>query len=385
MSAMTEISGQEVALPAQAKFYMPSQCCRCGKPGVKQLTSSIAVTGFGRKTRSVTFPYCGDCATRLSAITKARTVLFMSCLGIALGLSCLGFLVPALPKVVLWGVPTMLAVVAAIVLRARAGESVEMPRGAWLSKATSKVTIFFMTNGDWAKEFAAGNQIPALTPVVRKERWLVWPWMLGVAGIAAIVVAVVAQPDVYVDNAMPGPVQIWIDGKKSIVASSTIEPLGPRASVSVAYGTHRFGWSPVGAAAPVAQTEPVKVEIAGDHLYNPDQSACYYLERAVYGTDTGKGVAHGPVLVQEFYSFKRIDSWFAKNPHETSSQGSGATRVALQGWPRCHELTTYGCGLDVRRDYMTCLRKSVDAEEGVAGEALCVTAAAKQCGVAPKK
>lgn len=385
--SMTEISGQEAVLPAQQKFHMPAQCCRCGQPGTKQRTSSVAVVGLGRRTRSVTFPYCDACDQRAAGITRARTVLLLGLVALSIAVSLIGFAVPALPKVVLWIVPVALATFAAVLLRVRAGESVEAPNGAWLSRATNKSTTFFMSNPTWAQEFAARNQLQELKATTRKDRFLLWPWMLLVAAIAAGIVASVTHPDVYVDNEGLAPLQIWVDGKKSIVAEPMSSTTAKRPTIEVPYGTHKLGYSPVGASAPVSETPPTKIKVAGDHLYNPGSTACYFLDLTVYGNETGKGVVAGPVPLAELYTFKHVDNWFRDNPSSVSTKSSGETRVALKpfeagGRVVCSEFAD--CPLKVRADLMECLKTGYDSSWASHDAKTCFIDATKACSAQGK-
>jgi hypothetical protein len=366
---MPNATGHLVTVPG-AQMSMPRACCRCNQPGTQQLKSTSGVRGR-RATRSIDLPYCDPCVARAKQVNRARLWLTLSVLGIACAAGALGFLIPFIPKVGLIGIALALTIVAAKVLTQRAGTTIDWPYGAWISTARTGDTTFFCSNGEWAQQFAASNNVAPVAGTIGDGYH---PAVIGgiITAIVGTIVAFGVQPSVHVDNGGSQPLQIWIDGKKSIVA----EPKsgnGTRPEIVVPFGNHVFGWSPVGAGAPVGQTTPRKVEVFGDHLLNPDSIACYYLDLSIYGTAKGEGMPDGPVALDDFYTFKHIDNWFSDNPTSVSSKSSGETRTAVKVVPHCGELAANGCSVDVRRAFMDCVIKSPSAIEG------CVTAAAQSC------
>lgn len=376
---MADISGFSATLGAQDAFSMPGRCCRCGEPGDQSLASTVQVQAFGRRrTRSVTFPYCAACVARAARVTRARARLTWAVLGLSLVLACLALVVPSLPQALLVAVPTGLALFAAFALTSRSADATHAPYGAWLSKATSDKTTFFMTRPDWAAHFGDGNKVPAV-PSRQRGGPRPWPLALIVAAGLSTLLSFLARPAVHVDNEGPSPVQIWIDGKKSIVARPMTAKLEERAHVRVSFGMHRFGWSAEGASAPTAQTEPYKIELAGDHLYNPGSTACYYLDLSLYGSGASAGaMTAGPMSISEMYTFEHIDSWFSENPKAVSTKSSTEKRVSLQPEAGCFVLSEHQCPLPIRKDLAEC-RKVAYAKEDKDGYTACFTHAVEAC------
>jgi hypothetical protein len=362
---------------------MPTGCCRCGAPSTHQMKTSVQVRGFGsNKTRSIEVPYCAGCAARAKKIQSARTMLYLQAIGIALVAGCFGLVASFLPKVALITVPIVIGVLAAVVLRQRAGNNVDDPWGAWLQKGTAKDSTFFCTRAEWAQQFAQANGVTATAGTYSDN---VQPWIgaLVVAAGAAALVAFAVRPEVYVDNGGKEPVQIWIDGKPSIVAPATRAKGQTRPTIEVSKGSHVFGWSKVGASAPTGQTKPRAVELFGDHLYNPNSTACYWLEVSTYGTANAKGMQQGPQPLDEFYTFKSISNWFKDNPPSVSTKSSGETRTAINTMKVCEELTEDGCSMEVKKSFTLCAGKAYAKDDKNAFDD-CINEAAKGCAIPAK-
>jgi hypothetical protein len=150
---------------------------------------------------------------------------------------------------------------------------------------------------------------------------------LFVAGAAAGYVTFAARPSVYVDNAKKAPVQIWIDGKKSIVAEPT-QGAAARPTIDVGYGNHKFGWSAVDATAPTGEVEGA-VKWWGYHLYSPGGAGCYRIDVSLYGDATSSDIHDGSLPRSDFYTLPHVDNWFHENERTVSTKSSGARRVAL--------------------------------------------------------
>jgi len=375
---MAKVTGTITTITGM-NMSMPNGCCRCGRPSTHRLKTQTVVKGFnlgGTKTRSIEIPYCAACADRAKKVNRARTMLWLSVSAVAVVVAGFGVLVPFLPKAAIIVVPCLLAVMAAVVLRQRAGETVENPWGAWLSAASKNTSTLFCSNPEWGKAFADANGIPA---VAGSHSDTVRPWIgaLLIAGSLATFVSFATQPAVRVDNGGKVPLQIWIDGKKSIVVDATYDK-GDRKDVTVPFGTHVFGWSPVGADKPTELTHPRKIEWMGDHLYNPGSTACYWLDVSTYGTASAKGMAAGPQPLDDLYTFKKLDNWFKDNPSSVSTKASGETRVAVNTMKVCHELSDHGCALPIRKDMLDCMHKAFAKDDKAAFEA-CVDAAVASC------
>jgi hypothetical protein len=360
---------------------MPSGCCRCGTPATQQLKTTIAVRGFGsNKTRSVEVPYCGPCATRGRKIQRARLALYGCAIAVAALVSGFGLLAPFLPRAAIIVVPVVLAVMTAVVLRQRAGDGVERPWGAWLVKGTNKDSTFFCTHAEWTQQFAAANGVEAVSGSTGES---VMPWIgaLLVAAGAATFVSYAVRPSIHIDNGGAQPVQVWIDGKKSIVVQPAISKNDERPTVEVPIGAHVFGWSKVDASAPAGQTAARKIEWLGDHLYNPESTSCYWIDVSKYGSASTKGMAHGPQTLDELYTFSHIDNWFHDNPTSISTKSSGETRTAVNTIAACAELTANGCSVEVRRAFVTCAQGVQDKP----GWEACVSDAAQACAAQAKQ
>jgi hypothetical protein len=366
---MSQAAGHLVTIDTHS-LHVPSSCCRCGAPATTQVKNSIR---FGNRTRSLDLPYCDACKTRSQKIMSRRTGLYVMAGLIAAVLAGLGALLPMLMKPVLIGAPVAFAVLIAAILRRNAGEAVDYPYGAWMVRASNSSSTFFGTHEPWAQALAAANGVKAV-PARASDPVRPWIGALFISAAAATYVAVACQPAVYIDVAGPKPLQIWLDGKPSIVAESKTGE-APRPSVEVPYGSHRFGWSAVGADKPAGETAAVKVAWMGHHLYNPASTTCYDLVLSVYGSAKGEGMADGPQSVHEFYTFKDVDNWFKANPRTVSTKSSGATRTALVEDRLCHDLAQLGCGLPIRSQLMECLHASTNDRD----DAGCVQQATNAC------
>jgi hypothetical protein len=205
------------------------------------------------------------------------------------------------------------------------------------------------------------------------------PWLIALVltGGASTFVSFAVRPSVHIDNAGKAPVQIWIDGHPSIVAQPQTGQ-GPRPTVTLPMGQHTFGWSPVGASAPVETTPARKVAWMGDHLYNPGKTACYDVDLSVYGSASAKGKQQGLQPIDDFYTFDRVDNWFKENPYTVSTKGSGTTRVAILPLEVCASLAGQGCPLSIRTDMVDCLRKTEGTIARVGAKA-CIEKAVQQC------
>ena len=347
---MNKAPGHVVTI-GSASLHVPASCCRCGAPATKSVRNSIR---FGNRTRSLDLPYCEACKTRSEQILGRRTRVHLVAIAVAVAISALGVALPFLPKPVLIGVPVAFAVVAALVLRSKAGDALDFPLGAWMVGASASNSTFFCTHQPWALALAAANGVEA-KPTQHGDPVRPWIGALLVAGCASVYVAICCQPAVYVDVAAAFPLQIWLDGKPSIVAEPKFMQ-SPRPTITVPYGSHRFGWSRVGADKPAGETAAVKVAWHGHHLYNPASTTCYDLDLSVYGSAKGEGIEDGPQSVHEFYTFKTVDNWFQPNPSTVSTKSSGATRIALQEDRMCRDLANHGCGVQIRSDFVECMR-----------------------------
>lgn len=368
---MATISGFTTTIPGTS-MSMPKACSRCGELGTKELSTSASVGG--KKTRSTTIPYCEACFARAKDIGNKRTMLGLSIFGLALLVSGFGILVPFLPKAALILVPVALATFIGVVLRNRAGTSIDQPHGAWMTGGNAATTVFFCTNQKWAEAFAVANNTTSV-PSTIGDGGAYWLIGLLIAGAASTYVAIACQPSVRVDNAMKEPVQIWVDGKSSIVAQP-MKDVGPRPEINLGFGTHKLGWSPVGAKAPSEESAPTRIKWSGKHLYSPNRATCYMLDVSTYGSANDKGIVSGPVELTDLYTFDRVDNWFKRNERSVSTKSSGATRVALLPMESCGKLIEIGATVEVRTKMMSCLKAAYAKDSSEAGSA-CIREAVK--------
>lgn len=198
------------------------------------------------------------------------------------------------------------------------------------------------------------------------------PWL-------AVPIWVVTHPAVHVDNATGGPVDVWVDGKR-VTTIAAHDGRGEPPHIRVPLGSHRLGWSPVGAARPTRETD-AQIRPWGEALYNPASAGCHWLAVTVYGRTSTHGHAHGPQSLLDFQPFDDVDVWLGDPPEKVRVPPflPGTVRVSLQRWGACMDLLSLGCDVDVRRTYVGCMR----AIDGHAGVGDCWGDALRSCSSAP--
>jgi hypothetical protein len=356
--------GREVVLQSST-FTMPASCASCRGP--KQVTlnashrQSRAVRGT--VTRTFAIPYCGPCAARITANHKQGLKFGWLALLMTVVLAALGFAVPGLPGVVLVGFPTLAVIGFAVAVMTNLAPKAPPPPATSsgpavrLTSFKKDKSVLYCTNAAWAGEFAQANGVNA-TPRNRRETFGRGSLTIGLllAPGAALGVWFAAHPQVHIDNAGASAMQIWVDDKPRMVVQANASG-AEQPSMYVPFGKHTFGYSPVGEARPVATVEG-NAKMMDDFLYNPGETACYWLIADSYGSASVSGIAQGPQPIQEFYSFDNIDTWFGENPQSVSvSNGrTGDTRIALQRAKACMDLVEHGCSIEVRQQFQTCVR-----------------------------
>ena len=342
---------------------LPPTCCACAvQPGTKRIT----IQGVsGRVRRSFTVPYCDACASARLKVKATRAFVVIGLMIVSAAIACLGVVLPVLPMAVLIAVPAVLALVLGIFGPRVVKKTQEVSDAARILSFAGNSTRFLLANETWATQFAGSNHVQ----VARR------PWRDGFTAISAVLCVIVgggvaayvgvsSNPDVHVDNATDKPVKIWIDGQVAL----TVDPQSgssERPDLHLSYGTHKIGWSKA-SESKVRDEEKIDVEWGSDHLYNPAQAGCYFLQATAYGDASTKGLQNGPLPLQSFYVFRDVDNWFQGNPSSVSSKQSGETRVALLPWGSCEALTKAGCSADVRKKAAQCAReawKSDDEQE----------------------
>lgn len=222
--------------------------------------------------------------------------------------------------------------------------------------------------------------LPGIVELWRKrDRTAVSLLVLGVvlAPLVATLVHLRAHRVVHVDDVLGEPVQIWIDGERSIVVPPT-PPSGEPPRIRVPFGRHRLGWSEVG--APYALNEiDAEILLTGEHLYSPGRAGCYWLEVTAYGEGSTHDLDRGPQPVRELLHFERVDVWFGPTPKKVSAPFGigGDTRVAVQRYGLCMELAAAGCSAEVRDAFVECqtsLRGPGEMND-------CVAEAKKRCKI----
>jgi hypothetical protein len=359
--------GCDVVLQSSS-FRIPLKCASCG--GAQQTTRTAKKTvkqGNWTTTRSFQIPYCGPCAARAQT-TWMKGLLFAGItIGLAALLSGLGLVAPGLPAALLIGLPIGLSLCFAVVaMTALAPKAPPLPATAKgdavkLVKFSGSTSTLYCSNAQWGTEFA---QMNGVQPLPRSRSMFFGAGTLTFALVAAPLFAAgtwyVAHPQVHVDNAGNEALQIWLDGKKSVVVPVNTNGVSPP-SIFVPKGKHTFGWSKEGATAPQA-TVDANVTMNDAHLYNPEETGCYWLVADSYGAASVMGVEKGPQPVREFYSFDKVDTWFGENPQSISVQSGqgGGTRVALQRAKACMYLAEHGCDAEARDKFIACQKAAND-------------------------
>jgi hypothetical protein len=361
--------GCDVVLQSNS-FHIPLKCASCG--GAQQTTRTAKKTvkqGNWTTTRSFQIPYCGPCAARAQATWMKGLIFAGITIALAAVFSAIGFVAPGLPAPLLIGLPVVLSLGFAIVAMTALGpKAPPLPATAKgeavkLVKFSGSMSTLYCVNPQWAAEFA---QMNGVQPLPKSRAMFFGAGTLTFALIAAPLFAggtwFFAHPQVHIDNAGPDALQIWLDGKKSIVVPSNVNG-SPPPSIFVPKGKHVFGWSKEGAAAPEG-TADANVTMNDAHVYNPEETACYWLVADSYGSASVMGVQKGPQPIQEFYTFDKVDTWFGDNPQTISVDHSsrGGTRVALQRAKACMYLAEHGCDAADRDKFIECEKAATDDE-----------------------
>lgn len=370
---------------SSSSFRTPPTCCSCGAPQQTEIEAKHSQkSGNVTTTLRMSIPYCQPCAERAKSFKTKKMLAPLIPLAFALVIGGLVFAVPAIPLVA--GLVIALVVGAGGSIGAAIGLRPPMPvapataRGEGariLSFSDNNQVTLYCTNPAWGDAFAQANGVQPKAK--SKGDGFLWGTILvavllvpGAAGGAWAV----GHPSVYVDNPTADPLQIFVDGTRELV----IQP-NTHNSVSVGHGMHTFGWAKAGPTAPTT-TVRGEVKVGEGHLYNPGKTACYWLIANAYGAASTAGLSSGPQPIQEFYHFKKVDTWFGENPQSIKVEkgGSGGTRVALQRSATCMQLVQQSCPLASREALVSCQRAAT-SDDAFSG---CFDRAQTQCkGVAP--
>ncbi|MFI5299918.1 MAG: hypothetical protein ACHREM_17660 [Polyangiales bacterium] len=349
--------GLEVVIVA-ANYRTPQSCCRCEGPQETSIATAHYEAGT-RTTRTAQMPYCNACAQRHKKITRTRGRLHLLTLTISIAAGLMGLALSMLPMVVLFILPVVLAIGAAVVLTNNFREATSSPNGAWMTGFSGPRTTYYCGNPSWGTKFAALNGAAA-TSSKKHDAFHVGPPVVAgiVSAILALIIGFGSHPAVYLDNAGDKAMQIWIDGSEGPVVKP-LKGLGERPTVRLSTGSHKLGWSKVGAKKPKDEVE-ASVDFFGDHLLNPEEQGCYWINVSRYGTASTSGMESGVVAVKPFYTFKHIDNWFKNNPGTVSTKSTGATQSAVQTVPFCERMREKECSKSVRARYAKCASKASD-------------------------
>ncbi|MGZ3475717.1 MAG: hypothetical protein ACXWUG_16695 [Polyangiales bacterium] len=360
----------------QSQLSMPALCCACG---TRPPTGTVTIQGVANRVRrSMAMPYCAECLATRKKTLLVRFVLLTVLSIVSLVLAAIGAVLPSIPVVILIVGPTIAALVLGI-LGPKLVQAARLPTPAvQMASFSGNSTTFVCADQTFAERFAAGNGV-GVRPRPWSDGLVVGSAFLTtiVGGGMAIYIGLASNPPVHFDNATKKPKKIWVDGKPLL----TVEPMSSgkeRPDVRIPYGEHEVGWSSPDEDEP-RDKEKITVEWGRDHLYNPAQAGCYFLNATAYGSADTKGLENGPLTIRSFYVFKSVDNWFKGNPSSVSSKASGETRVALLPWSSCMELTHQGCPLGTRKKAAECSRKAWKAGDD-AGMRSCMVHASDTCG-----
>lgn len=182
----------------------------------------------------------------------------------------------------------------------------------------------------------------------------------------------VTHPTVWIDNAGPDELAIFVDGEKV----ATVKP-DRHTKINVHKGERKLGYAKKGGKKP-DKTIKADIGITGDYLYNPGKTACYWLRVDVYGSANTSGKQAGPLELAELYRFDKVDNWWTDNPTSVmvDKKKSGTTKTALQRANACMEFKD--CDLSVREAFAKCTAGAYAKQNDDAFEA-CIDAAVNGC------
>ncbi len=341
-------------------YRPPTSCASCGAPAEKSLRSQ-------RGRRAIEIPYCVPChgQAAFSAWNTTHTSHLKAVIVFATGIfGAVGF-IPFLPLGGALAVGVVGALAGAVALqlvwpiRKRIAPATATIDGARVVGARGEDVTLFCTHPTWAADLARAH---GTTPVAKKRAYRALYRLTAHALLVAPVVATVAwfwsHPKVAIDNGTGAAVQVWVDGKPSHVVPDIKGRFAQAdTELRLSMGHHELGWSPVGASAPTHVTQ-ADIHLGGDYLFDPDSKHCYLLDGTVYGEATVLTSELGPIPLAEFYSLRRVDTWFADNPPSLTTKEKGEVRLSLQR-AACEGIDSPPCPAGERARYWDCVRKAV--------------------------
>jgi hypothetical protein len=371
---MSTRPGFEVTTTA-SPISLPPACCACAvQPGTKKIT----IQGVsGRVRRSFMVPYCDACLGARRKVKATRALVVLALMIVCATIGGLGVVLPALPVPVLIGVPVALALVLGIFGPRLVARTQEISDSARILSFAGSSTRFLLANEQWAMQFAGSNHANVARRTWRDGFTVTSAILCVLVGsMVAAYVGFASNPSIHFDNATGKMVKIWIDGQVALTVDAQSGP-SVRPDARLSYGTHKIGWSKATEDKP-RDEEKIDVQWGRDHLYNPAQAGCYFLQATAYGDASTSGLGNGPLPLRSFYVFDDVDNWFQGNPASISSKQSGETRVALLPWASCEALTKENCSVEVRKKAVQCASDAWKKDDEAEVHA-CFERAAAQC------
>lgn len=340
----------------------PNACANCGAPPSRFSSAALKV---GRTTRTYQVPVCVTCSKREARHGLLVGFLFFVVMLMAVGL---GFAMLPLRRFGFTAIAGGFGISFVVGLLFYLWLKPAKPIAPFTSSTDSvRLTAwnanqawFYCTNAEWAAEVVRLSGGYSVTPAIERP-YRAWGTFISAPILTIIAEAIgtgVANPDVMLRNDTSAPLAFYIDGKKE---EKVVEP-GKYSLTTANYGHRTIGWGPPGDGKP-AKTIDGEVKIGDAHLVNPEEAGCFWLDGATYGSASLDEKSLGPLPLQEFYNFDKVDLWFTDLPKSISTKQSGETRIAVQVYPLCTKEMKL-CSKDVVKKALACDRAAKDEFEG---------------------
>jgi len=339
-------------------YRVPPMCASCLAPTDRTLREQ-------KRSVAIDVPYCGPCYAHaltgwskrgqpLQGVAAFGTSVFVV-VSFVRGLPMAG----AIAITALLSLAATYAIIRLFPTSKRVAPATATTEGARIVDVSAGKVTLFCTSAEWARRLSEEFS-GKLRKKRRENRTLlrVLPLAILFAPALSLGAWLLANPTLHIDNAHAAPLQIWIDGKRSVVAPPSGEGIGT--ALRLPRGPHVLGWSSVTASAPEHTTQ-ANLEISGDHLYAPGSLACYYRDVTLYGKVETPHFHDGPVLpLADFYTFDRADHWFEDNPKtmEVSKGASGGEKVAIKRWSSCSNVVSPPCPEGEKERYWQCMDRA---------------------------
>jgi hypothetical protein len=350
-----------VTITVPAAVSWPQGCANCGSPPGGSLGTSLKV---GRTTRTYQYPVCQRCGSRARSHGRSTVLLWFVGVAIAGGLAYLELPFRKLAAIVFPASMGAAFVIALLIFLMRRPSKPVPP----FTSATHAVRLtawnathawFYCTNADWAAEAArlSGGQINPTNERPYRAWGTFWSIVIFAALFSGATYAA-ARPSVCFRNPTSEPLTFYVDG----AAIGVVQPNQHKIE-SVIYGHRTIGWSPAAASAP-ATTIDADLVMGKEHLVNPNEAGCFWMEGAAYGSAHVDEKTLGPLPLQTFYTFDKVDLWFTDLPKSISTKQSGETRIAVQVYPLCVDMMKT-CKKELIKKALVCDRAAGSNDDGV--------------------